>query len=199
MISSIPTHPTMQLVLTATQELIKEKGCQKTTLQDIITKTGLSKGAIYHYVKSKDELYAMVLQSSLEKINENFQKRVSDAKHGDLENPLEAIVKGLFQQFDPKLDVTNQIFIYLLSQKDKPEIASILQNLFQFSLKMSTRWIEEGQKGGAIPQELDAKKTAVFIMLNVYGLRVVKSIPGTEGILNESDLFTIMKIFLSSQ
>ncbi len=199
MISSIPTHPTMQLVLTATQELIKEKGCQKTTLQDIITKTGLSKGAIYHYVKSKDELYAMVLQSSLEKINENFQKRVSDAKHGDLENPLEAIVKGLFQQFDPKLDVTNQIFIYLLSQKDKPEIASILQNLFQFSLKMSTKWIEEGQKGGAIPQELDAKKTAVFIMLNVYGLRVVKSIPGTEGILNESDLFTIMKIFLSSQ
>jgi AcrR family transcriptional regulator len=199
LIPSIPTHPTMQLVLAATQELIKEKGCQKTTLQDIIAKTGLSKGAIYHYVKSKDELYAMVLQSGLEKINENFQKRVSHAKHGDLENPLEAIVKGLFQQFDPKLNVTNEIFIYLLSQKDKPEIASILQHLFQFSLQLSTRWIEEGQKGGAIPEELDARKTAVFLMLHVYGLRVVKTIPGTEGILNESDLFTIMKLFLSSK
>jgi AcrR family transcriptional regulator len=199
LIPSIPTHPTMQLVLAATQELIKEKGCQKTTLQDIIAKTGLSKGAIYHYVKSKDELYAMVLQSGLEKINENFQKRVSHAKHGDLENPLEAIVKGLFQQFDPKLNVTNEIFIYLLSQKDKPEIASILQHLFQFSLQLSTRWIEEGQKGGAIPEELDARKTAVYLMLHVYGLRVVKTIPGTEGILNESDLFTIMKLFLSSK
>ena len=199
MISRIPAHPTMQLVLSATQELIREKGCQKTTMQDIITKTGLSKGAIYHYVKSKDELYSMVLQSSVEKVNDNFRSRVKTAEYGDLVNPLDAIVKGLFVQFDPKQDVTNEIFIYLLSQKDKPGIGSILQQILQYSLQMSTRWIEEGQKGGAIPKELDAKKIAMFIMLNVYGLRVMKSIPGNEDLFNESDMFTIMKIFLNNQ
>ncbi|MGD8190923.1 TetR/AcrR family transcriptional regulator [Brevibacillus ginsengisoli] len=197
--SNIPTHPTMQLVLEATKELIKEKGCQRTTMQDIITKTGLSKGAIYHYVKSKDELYAMVLQSGLEKVNDNFQRRVAVAKSGDLVNPLEAIVNGLFLQFDSKKDVTNEIFVYLLSQKDKPEIASILQQLIQFSLQMSTKWIEAGQKGGAIPVNLDAMKTSVFIMLNVYGLRVMKSIPGTENLVSEGDMFTLMKIFLTNE
>ncbi|WP_175471903.1 helix-turn-helix domain-containing protein [Paenibacillus naphthalenovorans] len=41
---------TFQFILSTTEQLIKEKGCQQTTLQDIMERTGLSKGAIYHYV-----------------------------------------------------------------------------------------------------------------------------------------------------
>lgn len=44
-------HPeeTVKLILDAASELFIEKGYDGTSLQDIINKTKLSKGAIYHH------------------------------------------------------------------------------------------------------------------------------------------------------
>lgn len=196
MLQSIPNHPTFHALLAAAQELILEKGCRNTTLQDILTRTGLSKGAIYHYVKSKDELFALILQSGIEQTNARFSEQVEKASYGDLKNPLAAIVNGMFSKNDAERDVTDQIFIYLLSHKDKPGIAELLASVFRFSLETSVRWIEIGQRGGAIPSELDAQQTAVFLAMLTYGFRVMKSIPdATE--LRPDDLFTLMFKVLS--
>ncbi|WP_245602145.1 TetR/AcrR family transcriptional regulator [Peribacillus kribbensis] len=46
-----------------------EIGCKNTTLQEIIKASGLSKGAIYHYVSSKDELFGLIFQNKLQEIN----------------------------------------------------------------------------------------------------------------------------------
>jgi AcrR family transcriptional regulator len=53
MIESLSKNPSFQLLLTSTEQLIQEKGCKNTTLKDIIEQTGLSKGAIYHYVTAR--------------------------------------------------------------------------------------------------------------------------------------------------
>lgn len=52
---------TWEKLLDETERLIKEKGCQKTTLKDIMERTGLTKGGIYHYVESKNELFAQLM------------------------------------------------------------------------------------------------------------------------------------------
>ena len=46
-------HPeeTVQRILTTASKLFLEKGYEKTSLQDIIRETGLSKGAIYHHFR----------------------------------------------------------------------------------------------------------------------------------------------------
>ena len=59
-------NPSFQNILLTTEELILEKGCRNTTLKDIIERTGLSKGAIYHYVASKDELFGLILKTKIE-------------------------------------------------------------------------------------------------------------------------------------
>src|SRR5690625_453682 len=71
---------TIQTLLQATKQLIEEKGCDLITLKDIMERSGLSKGAIFHYVKTKDEIYALVLLERLEEINQRFQKQVKKAK-----------------------------------------------------------------------------------------------------------------------
>src|SRR5690625_290372 len=71
---------TMRTLLSTTKQLIIEKGCNSITLNDIIKQSGLSKGAIFHYVKSKDEIYTLVLLERLEEINDRFQKQVKKAK-----------------------------------------------------------------------------------------------------------------------
>lgn len=55
-------HPeqTVKLILDTASRLFLQKGCDKTTLQDIIDATKLSKGAIYHHFASKEAILIAV-------------------------------------------------------------------------------------------------------------------------------------------
>lgn len=56
-------HPeeTVNLILDVAYRLFMEKGYERTSIQDIINNLGgLSKGAIYHHFKSKDEILVAV-------------------------------------------------------------------------------------------------------------------------------------------
>lgn len=48
-------------ILEAAGVLFTQKGFDATTMQDITTESGLSKGAIYHHFKSKEEIMAALL------------------------------------------------------------------------------------------------------------------------------------------
>ena len=56
-------HPeqTIQLILDTASTLFLQKGYDKTTLQDIIDATRLSKGAIYHHFASKEAILIAVV------------------------------------------------------------------------------------------------------------------------------------------
>ena len=52
-------HPevTVEKILDVAQQLFLEKGYDNTTIQDIVDKLGgLTKGAVYHHFKSKEEI-----------------------------------------------------------------------------------------------------------------------------------------------
>lgn len=51
-------HPeqTERRILDAARRLFAEKGYEKTSVQDIISATGLSKGAVYHHFRSKEAI-----------------------------------------------------------------------------------------------------------------------------------------------
>lgn len=157
-------------ILTITEQLILKKGCMNTTLQDIVKFSGLSKGAIYHYVRSKDELFGLILQIKMEQTNDDFHKEAQQANAG-LERPLTAIVNRMKVLLDES-DVTNTIFIYLLGRKNDPAIADILSHIYQYSTELSISWIQAGQKAGVVAEDLDPKQTAMMFITFSYGLRV---------------------------
>lgn len=160
-----------QLILDTAEQLIKEKGCRQTTLQDIIDRSGLSKGAIYHYVSGKDELFGLILKSKVVAMNEQFGSVVAGASPKDASGPIRFIAQGMASQTDHQ-EISNKIFTYLLSQIDNPKVAEILRELYAFSLQTAKQWIETGQKAGAIPTSVDAGKMASIFMVFLYGLRV---------------------------
>ena len=51
---------TVRKILDTAERLFIEKGYERTSLQDIITETGLSKGAIYHHFTSKEGIFYSV-------------------------------------------------------------------------------------------------------------------------------------------
>lgn len=52
---------TVKKILDIAKKLFLEKGYDKTSMQDIVNGLGMSKGAIYHHFKSKEELFEKVV------------------------------------------------------------------------------------------------------------------------------------------
>ena len=192
MSSPLQRNASFEHILDTTEQLIKEKGCRHTTLQDIIEKSGLSKGAIYHYVSGKDELFALVLKSKMQKMSAGFDGVVEKSQAKDAVLPIQFISEGMAAQTEGK-DVTSKIFTYLLGQVDNPKVETILSELYGFSLNTAKSWIEVGQKAGAIPAVIDAEKMASLFMVFTYGLRVQNIISKNSGArVQIEDIFNLL-------
>jgi AcrR family transcriptional regulator len=59
-------------VLEAALQVFKEKGYFKSTMEDIASKLGISKGAIYQYFDSKEQLLATLYMSGPENLQSQF-------------------------------------------------------------------------------------------------------------------------------
>jgi AcrR family transcriptional regulator len=179
------------MILATTEELIREKGCRQTTLQDIITNTGLSKGAIYHYVTGKDELLGLVLKARIGQMNTKFHEVVNNPATQGVEDPLQMIAAGIIQSSHHE-DVTNKIFIYLLSQMDNPKVSKIMKDVYEYTLNTCTQWIETGQKFGVIPAAVEKAKVAESMLMLMYAMRVQNTIKQETGSMSRQDMMQFM-------
>lgn len=166
---------TTALLLDSTKELIQEKGCHSIKMKDIMDKSGMSKGAIFHYVKSKDDIFAWVLQERLEETHERFMDEVT---HGNrtFAGPMQKLSESFRALEDPK-DVTNKVLMYLLGKEDQPNVAEVLKQYYERSVYLSKQWIMIGQQHGVIPESVNTDSTAEMFVLLSLGMRVRSSIP----------------------
>lgn len=195
MSNHLQKNASFQHILDTTEQLIKEKGCRHTTLQDIIERSGLSKGAIYHYVSGKDELFGLVLKAKMEQMDTGFHGVVAETPPRDAGLPIQFIAGGMAAQTEGQ-DVTSKIFTYLLGQIDNPKVESILSEIYGFSLNTAKNWIQTGQNAKAIPEEINAEKMAALFMVLTYGLRVQNLISKNKGPRIQLD--DILKLLLRS-
>ncbi|SFU53227.1 TetR/AcrR family transcriptional regulator [Alicyclobacillus macrosporangiidus] len=184
-------NSTFELILDTTEQLIQEKGCRQTTMQDIIDKSGLSKGAIYHYVSGKDELLGLILKARVEKLNERFYGVARSPANKGIENPLKLIAETVMRDTNPH-DVSSKIFVYLLGQTDNPKAASLLQEVYHFTVDTCCKWIEFGQQSGVIPREVETEKLALVFLTFMYGMRVQNTILQSTGKIGVEDVFRVM-------
>ena len=70
---------TVEKILDAAACLFAQKGYAHTTLQDVIDETGLSKGAVYHHFKSKEEIAAKV-ESYKNNYRSELKKRLANIR-----------------------------------------------------------------------------------------------------------------------
>lgn len=196
--STIYDNPSFQHILSITEEIILEKGCRSTTLKDIIERSGLSKGAIYHYVDSKDELFGLILKSKIGEMNEKFNTTITQSIKE--ENPSQgrfSVVSQFFHSRQNTNDIGNLIFIYLLSQ-DNEKVKKILNDLFRYSKETGTQWIKMGQDNGVIPSTIDAAKMSTLLMTFSYGLRVTQILSSSdEDKVDSSDIIKVIMKTLS--
>jgi len=187
---------TKSLLLDATKLLIQEKGCHSITLKDIMDRSGLSKGAIFHYVKSKDEIFVWVLQEKLEDTNDRFMNEVEQGRR-TFDAPMLHISESISAY--ENADVTNKVLMYLLGKENDPIVADALHQYYERSVALSRQWIQTGQQHGVIPETIDAGKAAEMFVLLTIGLRVRSSIPGISAAYTAQDFTAFIADFLRAR
>lgn len=185
--------PTLKAVLETTERLAAEIGCQNTTLQEIIKRSGMSKGAIYHYVQSKDELFGLILEEHMIRKVEEYRAKAAGHREPGAEagqpparpagplapgrlGPLTVIVRGLLEPGSQRQIVLRRCFIYLLSRQEQPDVARIVTNLQRSWITFTAEWMEACQARGLLPASISVRRTSAMVIAFLFGLMVQKSI-----------------------
>lgn len=150
---------TVDKILDVSQRLFLEKGYDHTTIQDIVNELGgLSKGAIYHHFKSKEEIMDALGERMF--VNNNpFEQVKQRTDLNGLEKMQMAIL--LNQSDDLQVKLTEQAMPLL---KNPHVLARMIETNRRMMVPYLQELIEEGQKDGSI-QSPFAKQLAEFLVL----------------------------------
>ena len=150
---------TVERILDVSQRLFLEKGYENTTIQDIVNELGgLTKGAIYHHFKSKEEIINAVCDRMF--LENNPFEAVRDRK--DL-NGLEKLREAV--HLNQQDTVRNELNLQSISITQNPRM---LVEMIESNLRILTPYfrerIEEGNQDGSIHTAY-AKELAEIIPL----------------------------------
>lgn len=149
---------TIQKILDVSHRLFLEKGYEQTSIQDIVTALGMSKGAIYHHFKTKEDI--------LDRIGDEFYKQ-EDWFAKILHEPLSGLEK------------LRALFLYQLSNEDKKQVDGmmlpllknprIVVNNMHTTLSLIAPQIEklldEGNRDGSIHCSQPKEASEVLLLL----------------------------------
>jgi AcrR family transcriptional regulator len=139
--------------------LFARKGYHQTSVREIAEGANLSVGALYNYVKTKEDILLLVYH----RIFDLFQKRMSEAmaNSGDPTSQLRAAIEATLKLYDEYQDL-----ILVLYQESHTLRREALQQLFQVDrryVSMLQAIIERGNREGHFVAG-DANLTAIAVL-----------------------------------
>lgn len=176
---------TVENILEVSQRLFFEKGYDNTKIQDIADELGMTKGAIYHHFKSKEE----IMNTLGDKLFTNNNPFEIVKKRTDL-NGLEKMkyVINFNQSNEQMVELTNQALPLL----ENPQVlAKMFESNYQQLLPYWLELIEEGQKDGSIKTEQPKELAELLILTDLW--MIPSLFPGNvNDIKNRYKFVTIM-------
>lgn len=149
-------------ILNAAGEVFAQKGFDAATMQDIMEKCGLSKGAIYHHFKSKEEIMQALGDRMFFENNPFEEVR----KRTDL-NGLQKIRELLkINQADTERNKMNVQAIPIL--KDSHILVAALEANRKFLTPLWYELLEEGKRDGSIQTEYARELSELLPLINFW-------------------------------
>ena len=151
---------TIEKILAAAQKLFLEKGYDETTIQDIVNELGgMTKGAIYHHFKSKDDIF-VALSEKMFSANNPFAIVKNRKDLNGLQKIREAI----------RLSNSNEVHAELARQgipilKNPRMLAVAIEGSRTQISPLLTELLEEGNRDGSINTKYPSELAEVFQLL----------------------------------
>lgn len=157
---------TVEKILDVSQRLFYEKGYEKTSIQDIVNELGgLSKGAIYHHFKSKEDILCE-LEERIFKDNNPFAVVEKEKNLNGLQKLKYAIeLNQKNQAMDENSQITEQ-FVPLL---ENPHIlASTIQSNRKYLSPCFRKLIQEGIDDGSIKTKYAKELSELLPLMELW-------------------------------
>ena len=142
---------TKSRIVEAAWALFYEEGYDATTVEDIVSRSGTSKGSFYHYFEGKDALLG-----SLSYLFDAKYEELAEEIDGS-ENALELLLRlnrELFDMIEKRIEVT--LLSRLLSSQLMAKGERSLLDRDRFYYKLLRRIVMAGQERGEITSERSA-------------------------------------------
>jgi len=165
---------TMQRMQTTGLELFYAKGYYNTSVDDILKKLELSKGAFYYHFDSKEDFFLQIIQNLLARkvyssliepieghenpltlITNCFDEAMETAVHNEMD--FGCILSNFLTEFNGK----NEVIMYHLN-----EIVTVWEvNLISA--------LQKGKFNGYLDRHVDCEAVATFLMSSYFGVRIL--------------------------
>jgi AcrR family transcriptional regulator len=141
------------------------KGYYQTTMDDIVSQSGLSKGALYWYFKSKKELFISLLQVVMEPMAEQWGIIVADESLSATEK-LVASLAYFRGQADSMIDFFGIMLEAWAQTHMDPDVEQLTREIYKPYLANMIQIVEEGAATGEF--QVDSAEATAAVILTVF-------------------------------
>lgn len=185
-----------QLILETARRIFREKGYKDVTMKDIVEACDISRGGLYLYFGSIEELFLAVMCAEEGEADDVFSRELSeDATAADV------LVFFLKEQkkeiLSKKEDMSVAVYEYFFSDHAKRE-DNPLYGRFENAAAALSQLIEVGIENGEF-YDVDAQMAANNIMFVLEGLRICARTTGVTEELVDDELLMLMSGIIADQ
>jgi AcrR family transcriptional regulator len=151
-----------EAILKVAQKIFLSKGLEQTTIDDIAAKAELSKGTIYLYFQSKEDLYISVFLRGLDTLIEQFQAmkdRFETTPADVLIREMRDIYYTFFREYPEYFYIHSLLYHARIKDKITPELWDLSHHKMKECLLVVAAIIQKGIAEGLF-QKVDCWKTA---------------------------------------
>ncbi len=153
-------------IVSVALDVFAEKGYDQTTMEDIGNRLGVSKGALYLYFKSKEELFRAITEQAQDQLREVMSD--SFRERNLLKGANAFLDSSLSPQYRPNLYLT---FEFLSEASRNNELREILKEDHESDLAAVRSFLEDQRTQGIIRPDIDIYSLSFGVIALYYGLR----------------------------
>jgi predicted transcriptional regulator len=187
-----------EFILKQARKVFAEKGFRAVTMKDIVDSCEISRGGLYLYFASTEEIFKAILEEDREEEEDDLPENVSeDTAMADLlllflKEQKKAILRK-------KEDITIAAYEYLFAHKPSKKEDNPLRRQFDTAVRVLEKILEEGVATGEFYCE-DPRATAMSIMYTLEGMKIcAKTIGLTESKVDGELLYIIEGLVLETE
>lgn len=156
-----PNQKTKQYILETATRLFSEKGFENVNVEDVVKEVGVTRGAFYHYFKSREELIASVMNKSFSENNPFILAYKQDGL-----NALEKLRSVFKLDLRPRLEMSDGLKNEMQKMADNPVV---FKNEMLSQVNVVAPYIErlliEGNEDGSISVKYPRQVSQIISLL----------------------------------
>ena len=156
---------TQENIISIATKLFLEKGYEKTSVQDIANTLGMTRGAVFHHFKSKEDILNEVINRQAEYAEQVFYKWLEEMEGLPARKKIMLLLEKSLKDRD-----THALDSIIADQVKNPHfVVAAMQNSINRNAPILAKLLKEGIKDGSIKTDYpDECAEVFFVLLDVW-------------------------------